>query len=254
MSGGRGLTDVATSTLEQICDEVAVGRLRCPLETGSLHMCRRDAAETVAAATAGLDAASVKGMLTTVIAERHAPREPEVELVWTGPDTPASVARDTRVVLRQLFADAHREVIVVGYCFDHGERILEPLHAAMRHRGVRCSIVLDVPRVEPSKRGDEVARKTAERFLADNWPFGPPVPALYYDPRCADPSIFASVHAKCVVVDGSMALVSSANFTDRGQSRNIEVGVLVTGPAFAGLLQRQLVGLMNAELLLPISG
>ena len=43
----------------------------------------------------------------------------------------------------------------------------------------------------------------------------------------------ASVHAKCVVVDETTTLITSANFTDRGQSRNIEVGVLLQGSRLA---------------------
>ena len=42
-----------------------------------------------------------------------------------------------------------------------------------------------------------------------------------------------SLHAKCVVVDEAISLVTSANFTDRGQDRNIELGVQVHDAAFA---------------------
>ena len=51
--------------------------------------------------------------------------------------------------------------------------------------------------------------------------------------------IFASLHAKCVVVDGRHALVTSANSTDRGQTRNLEVGILVEDPSFATTLEAQ---------------
>jgi phosphatidylserine/phosphatidylglycerophosphate/cardiolipin synthase-like enzyme len=34
----------------------------------------------------------------------------------------------------------------------------------------------------------------------------------------------ASLHAKCVIVDRSRALVTSAHFTDAAQRKNIEVG------------------------------
>ena len=62
-------------------------------------------------------------------------------------------------------------------------------------------------------------------------------PALYYDPR---PLLEerANLHAKCIVVDDRVALVTSANFTDRGQHRNIEVGMVIRDVAFA----RRLVG------------
>ncbi len=43
----------------------------------------------------------------------------------------------------------------------------------------------------------------------------------------------------CVVVDGARAFDSSANFTQRGQERNIEVGVLIADPSFASYLAGQ---------------
>ncbi len=85
-------------------------------------------------------------------------------------------------------------------------------------------------------------------FLADNWPFGEPCPALYYDPRTASPGTFATLHAKCVVVDERLALVTSANFTGRGHARNIEVGVLIEDERFATELSRQWHGLVAAGL------
>ena len=70
-------------------------------------------------------------------------------------------------------------------------------------------------------------------FLAKNWPFGPPHPALFYDPRTVSPGAIESLHAKCIVVDERVALIGSANFTDRGQSRNVEVGAMIEDEAFA---------------------
>ncbi len=41
------------------------------------------------------------------------------------------------------------------------------------------------------------------------------------------------LHARCVVVDRARAFVSSANFTQRGQERNIEVGWGCSSPTRA---------------------
>jgi phosphatidylserine/phosphatidylglycerophosphate/cardiolipin synthase-like enzyme len=49
-----------------------------------------------------------------------------------------------------------------------------------------------------------------------------------------------------VVVDGAKAFVSSANFTQRGQERNIEVGVLIEDASFANYLAGQWLGLIDA--------
>jgi phosphatidylserine/phosphatidylglycerophosphate/cardiolipin synthase-like enzyme len=49
-----------------------------------------------------------------------------------------------------------------------------------------------------------------------------------------------------VVVDGSAAFVTSANFTEAAQDRNIEAGVLVRIPSFAGALVGQFDNLVNS--------
>jgi phosphatidylserine/phosphatidylglycerophosphate/cardiolipin synthase-like enzyme len=71
---------------------------------------------------------------------------------------------------------------------------------------------------------------------------------VYYDPRTVLPRNWVSLHAKCVVVDGRFTLVTSANFTDRGHSRNIEAGVLVEDTAFAKRFAAQWRGLIDSGL------
>lgn len=55
-------------------------------------------------------------VLDVVRAEREG-RLPE--LVWTGPEVSAGTARDTAVVLRELFEGARKSVILAGYSPDH---------------------------------------------------------------------------------------------------------------------------------------
>ena len=62
----------------------------------------------------------------------------------------------------------------------------------------------------------------------------------------------ASLHAKCVVVDGEHTLIGSANFTDRAHTRNVEAGALISDRRFAARLIDQLHGLINAGHLLPL--
>jgi phosphatidylserine/phosphatidylglycerophosphate/cardiolipin synthase-like enzyme len=53
--------------------------------------------------------------------------------------------------------------------------------------------------------------------------------SLCDDPRSLelDARRRANLHVKCVVVDRQVVFVSSANFTEAVQERNIEVGVLL---------------------------
>jgi phosphatidylserine/phosphatidylglycerophosphate/cardiolipin synthase-like enzyme len=71
--------------------------------------------------------------------------------------------------------------------------------------------------------------------MQEAWPFGDPRPYVYYDARALAPYPRFNMHAKCVVVDGEAALVTSANFTLRAQEQNMECGVLLEERAFAHL-------------------
>ena len=123
---------------------------------------------------------------------------------------------------------------------------LAPVAAFMKERGVRAKCVVDIAQIE---HGVDPARHLDDQlscFFTKNWPFGEPIPQLYYDKRALEPGpSFCSLHAKCVVVDGMRAFVSSANFTERGRERNIEVGVLIEDALIAGSLLRQWIGLID---------
>jgi len=51
---------------------------------------------------------------------------------------------------------------------------------------------------------------------------------VFYDPRGPDKTSGspACQHAKCILVDGVTAFITSANFTESAHERNIELGVL----------------------------
>jgi phosphatidylserine/phosphatidylglycerophosphate/cardiolipin synthase-like enzyme len=167
--------------------------------------------------------------------------------VWTGPEAPAGTARDTAIVLRELFESARESVVLGGYSFDHANDVLAPLFRSMRDHHVDARFFVHIPQAERGDVEDAHLEKHLGGFLADNWPFGEPSPRIYYDRRALKPGPpYCSLHAKCVVVDGAKAFVSSANFTQRAQERNIEVGVLIEDASFAGYLAGQWLGLIEA--------
>jgi phosphatidylserine/phosphatidylglycerophosphate/cardiolipin synthase-like enzyme len=229
------LSAVATSELESLRQNILRGVLECPLSPD------RPAMATLASQAPelfGPDRTAMLALLGAVLEERQRPR-PLLELVWTGPDAKASRSRDTAVVVRDLFSAAQRSVLMAGYAFDHGDQILKPLHEAMRDRGVSAELFLDIPRADRAEAVDDHVMRFVDRFIQANWPFGSPEPRIYYDPRTVWGDQYASLHAKCVVVDEQLTLVGSANFTGRGQARNIEVGVRIEDGPFAEALLRQ---------------
>jgi phosphatidylserine/phosphatidylglycerophosphate/cardiolipin synthase-like enzyme len=199
----------------------------------------------------GLHPALARDLINALVAERQNRQGDAVHLVWTGPEAISGTARDTAAVVRELFHRARHSVLIAGYAFDHGAEIFEPLHASMQRHQLDVRLFVDIPRQPAGQKAADHVRAWTDRFLLENWCF-PRRPTLYFDPRAVTHDAYASLHAKCIVVDERLALVTSANFTDRGQGRNIEVGVLVEDPTFGRSLAGQWLSALAAEVFVSI--
>lgn len=253
-AGGQGaeqadLGRVSATTLQQLRDALAGDHVRAPLSATALGAVGiRDQADSLLAVLAGHGKLACLAILDVALTERARHTRMPAELVWTGPESHSATARDTAVVLRHLFEGAQERVILAGYSFSHAETVLGPLHRVMRDRGVQATFFVNIeqPR-QTSNPPDAHADAQLASFVAESWPFGAPFPRLFYDKRALRPGPpWCSLHAKCVVVDDTRAFLSSANFTDRGQDRNIEAGVLLHDPFFARTLAEQWMGLISA--------
>lgn len=102
-----------------------------------------------------------------------------------------------------------------------------------------------------SSRDDELVAAFGQRFRMQHWPAGHPLPEVYFDPRslAIDVESRAVLHAKCVVIDRRIAFVSSANFTESAQERNIEVGVLVRSQSVAERLSNYFTAMTRTGIL-----
>ena len=154
-----------------------------------------------------------------------------IELVTTGPEAGTVTNRDTQVVVQELFRNAERSVLVAGYELYQAEPVFRTLADRMADQPrpvVRMFLNVKRPFGETSTDSELIA-SFAYRFRTEHWPTDRPLPEIYFDPRSLtmDAKRKAVLHAKCVVIDGRTAFVSSANFTEAAQERNIEVGVLV---------------------------
>lgn len=251
MSDGR--VELALPDLERVLAAARAGALGEALTKEALARAHLGALGEGLAGLLGAPTETAVRVLEAVRAERLRPPATRVSLVWTGPETRASGARDTAVVVREIFEAAERHVLIAGYSFERGEAILAPLHRAMVERGVRVEMFVHLAEVRgvPADPGAYLIAQAAA-WRRSYWPFGAPAPTLYVDPRAAVAGSYASLHAKCIVVDGRRALVGSANFTDRAQSRNIEAGVLVEDARFAEELARQFHDAVGAGLFVGV--
>ncbi len=243
------LADVSTSALQRLRDAIASHALSAPLTRSSLvSFGIRNQLDALEAALSGHSRLACLAIIDVALAERAGADQPAPELVWTGPEGDGGTARDTAVVLRELFESARDHVILAGYSFTHAKSVLAPLHATMKAHDVRATFFVNLEQpaaaTDPPERHAEIALAT---FLDKNWPFGVPYPALYYDARAiVPPPPYSILHAKCVVVDSRRAFVSSANFTMQGQEKNIEVGALIEDPSFAAHLAQQWLTLIES--------
>lgn len=244
------LSRVPDSTLEALRDAFVSKRLRTPVNrAGLLDLGISHQLEEIEAALSGHSALACLTVLDVAVAERNAARRPAPELVWSGPERTNSTARDTAVVLRELFERAKSQVILAGYDFTHGSSLLEPLWIAMRDRSVDAHFFVHIEQADLVVSDEEAyGDQKVREVMSSIWPFGNPKPHAYYDTRACKPRPWFNMHAKCVVVDGEAALVTSANFTKRAQEQNTECGVLLHDRMFAHHLARQWMGLIDAGL------
>jgi len=256
----RGLRDIAAA-LEQ-------GRV--PLPCAAVHL-RGIAPEgrenAVAGALNALGAsgtppsrlAVVLGLLADERARVQATAE-RVELVWSGPESPGAPSRDTAVVVRELFEEAKRSVLITSYVLDGGEKarsIFEPLAARLdAGEPLEVRLFVNIERRRGDARSDrEIVADRMRELRQEVWP-GRTLPGVYYDPRALSsaPGPRACLHAKCVVIDERIAFVTSANLTEAAQLRNIEVGLLVRDGAVARSVAEQFHALVRSGDLVPGAG
>lgn len=262
---GNPLASLPSSDLKAIREAIESRRLEAPFGEISVGRCcsnkwALDAAEELQRLTEmGCSGQSIADLLG-ILAEQRLGQvgvEDLIDLVWTGPEAPGAPSRDTSVVVSELFSNAQHSVLVAGYAVYQGRVVFRALAKRMEKvPGLTVKMFLDVRRQHGDTTADsDILRAFAHRFKTKEWP-GERRPQVYYDPRALEMDALkkSSLHAKCVVVDRTTAFVSSANFTEAAQVRNIEVGVLIRSADFASHLARHFEALADCQILKRVPG
>lgn len=154
--------------------------------------------------------------------------EEEVHLtpVWTGPESTDAHGRLTIAVVADLIDQATNEILLVSYATVPSNRVRVALASAI-DRGVEVTLLLERPQDNRKFSGqrDPFPGLSARRLV---WP-------------AATRPAGASMHAKLLIVDRTVALVGSANLTSRALESNLECGLLVRGGSVPRLLAEQLL-------------
>lgn len=234
VAASPGALDVVATALESgdvelSSSAVGIARLR-----GVDHRNAELFARAFASLEAHLDAAAVALALRTAhaVTVRDARLAPQVEVVWTGPDTGGPMVRPTAAVLAEMLRRTRSggEILMVGYSLTAQDgsqmiEIIELLGAASRNQA-QITVVL---------HKDNEAQNRANLLAV--WDVFAVKPTIYtWEPQAA--ALYTKMHAKALVVDRVDVLVTSANLTYHGLHENIELGLRVRGPQAAAIAQR----------------
>jgi hypothetical protein len=234
------------------------GRLSSPLAAALVerivgHPVSHETIEAMEAlGRVGLSGPQLAAALELVVQDRRRrPRlEDALDLVTSGPEAPGLTNRDTAVVVRELFANATTSVLVAGYAIFQGHRVFQALADRMQEcPALKVRMFLDIQRGPGDTSAEsELVRRFTNWFRTNEWPTDRPLPEVFYDPRSVElsPQKRSCLHAKCIAVDRKIVFISSANFTEAAQERNLEVGVLIHSPWVAAQLVRYFDTLLSA--------
>jgi phosphatidylserine/phosphatidylglycerophosphate/cardiolipin synthase-like enzyme len=253
------LLDLPAHIRKRLASALESGSLALPYSPASLQSVVgiREGGEGVVGALQALERLGVSAAAAAVwirSLEAATLRISRPDLVWTGPAVPGLHARDTRRVYEELLNSAKHSILASTYAFFDGPKAFDVLARRLdANSGLRVTLLLNIQR----KTGDRTAveqlvRRFADRFWRTDWP-GSARPSVYYDPRALEPDGPGGVlHAKAIVADDEVVLVTSANLTEAAFDRNIEMGLLVRDRALAASVSSHFGGLIDRGLLRPL--
>lgn len=205
----------------------------------------------------GFTESQVAILLQTAHSSRCVQSQDEVaaDLVLSGPDVPGVPTAATEAVVTSLFLRAKSEIVVAGYAFHQARTILEPLAKRMQESpAIKVVLHVDVSRgFTDTSTHESIILRFAHEFWKKHWPWKPR-PEVWYDPRALEMNREerACLHAKFIAIDRETVLITSANFTEAAQKRNIEAGLLFTNPNRARQLTGYFEALRGSRLLHPL--
>ena len=236
----EALLELPPNLRERLVAALEAGTLRAPFGSAALASAlgRHTGEEIVTALDylhgLGLTTHAMAAWIRTACAARDRAGRPE--LVWSGPSVPGLHSADTRHVFDELLGSAEHSIWASTYAFFDGKQAFEVLARRMDDcAGLHVTLLLNVQRHRDDGRSEESLIDSLRRnFWRSSWP-GERRPLVYFDPRSlsTNPRERGVLHAKAIVRDEEVTLVTSANFTEAALDRNLEVGVLLRDRFFS---------------------
>lgn len=257
----KSFDGMSSASLRVVGQALRSGQLGSPLSKLALRRVAPSCSDVAADELGRLSAEGMKpahlALLIDSVAEAIESRlSVGAELVWTGPETTVAHSRDTAVVLSELFASAHKSIIVSTFVVHQPRLVFRALADRMAQvPELKVHLFVHVGRDKHDTRHESEILREFAGGLRGEWP-GERRPTLYYDPRSLSTNRAekATWHAKVVVVDELTSFVTSANFTEWAQQRNTEAGVLIRNAAFGRQLCQQFESLVQSKAVLEVPG
>ena len=173
-----------------------------------------------------------------LIRTRQADRR--TEIVISGPASDSVPLRLTSSVVTELIHDSQKSLLIVSFAAFGIADVINELELAVR-RGVRIDLVLESTTAHGGTLHGTVEASAAFQAIRDYshfwvWPA---------DHRPVVGTSRAALHAKFVAADERIALVGSANLTDKALASNLELGVIVRDPGVVRRMVGHFRALMN---------
>jgi phosphatidylserine/phosphatidylglycerophosphate/cardiolipin synthase-like enzyme len=185
---------------------------------------------------------------TAACSQRAREADASVEIVWTGPRSEGVCFRRTEQAILQVLNSAQSRILLVSYAVYAIPNIQEAVVRAAK-RGVKITVVVETPdKLDVENEystlqalGTDVARCSTVYF----WP--------KENRRSDETGKLGILHVKCVVGDGRLLFLSSANLTKYAFSLNMELGLLVTGGNAPVKIERMFESLISDGVFTAVS-
>jgi cardiolipin synthase C len=162
------------------------------------------------------------------------------DVVVSGPASDSAAVRLTSSVISELIHDSRESLLVVSFAAFGVADVVSELERAAR-RGVRIDLILESTVGEGGTLHGSVGASAAFEAIRRDATF-------WTWPAHRRPVIGASraaLHAKLVAADERVALLGSANLTDKALAHNIELGVIIRDPDVVRRIVRHFRSLMR---------
>jgi cardiolipin synthase C len=162
------------------------------------------------------------------------------DVVVTGPSSDSTAVRLTSSVISELIHDCKKSLLVVSFAAFGVADVVHELEKAAQ-RGVQIDLILESTADQGGTLHGPVGASTAFETIRRDatfwiWPAGR---------RPVVGSSRAALHAKLIAADERVALLGSANLTDKALASNLELGVIIRDPDIVSRMVRHFRCLME---------